>query len=268
MNKETLKSYNSRLNDNTISLNDILATINTLPEKNTQDKSVTITENGTQIVTPDEGYSGLNSVEITTNVGGGENLHALDEFYEAYKKFYERFDPSYNKTYDTTEEVTLYTPVANYEIYFIILRTNSTYQVMWTQNESPVGIMRKYSTVSSSYIFWPMKTSGLASQNIWYNGKQAVTSSGYNLVSYSGTNTGINYYLSPQYSTIEECIQAMKDPTTVYTYGKTQNNYVGWHTDRSCVALTNGIDLGTDMRFNKDGRQISSNEIIEVIPTE
>lgn len=39
-----------------------------------QNKSVTITENGTQNVTADTGYDGLNNVSITTNVAGGGGL--------------------------------------------------------------------------------------------------------------------------------------------------------------------------------------------------
>lgn len=41
-----------------------------------QDKSITITKNGTQTITADEGYDGLNNVSVTTNIassgGGGE----------------------------------------------------------------------------------------------------------------------------------------------------------------------------------------------------
>ena len=40
-----------------------------------QDKTVTITENGTTNITPDEGYDGLNNVEVVTNIessGGGD----------------------------------------------------------------------------------------------------------------------------------------------------------------------------------------------------
>lgn len=36
-----------------------------------QDKSITITENGTQNITADAGYGGLGNVEITTNIEGG-----------------------------------------------------------------------------------------------------------------------------------------------------------------------------------------------------
>lgn len=38
---------------------------------NLQSKSVTITENGTQTITADSGYDGLDEVEVTTNVSGG-----------------------------------------------------------------------------------------------------------------------------------------------------------------------------------------------------
>lgn len=47
------------------------------PAPNLQSKDITITTNGTQTVTADSGYDGLNEVEIITNVsggGGGKNI--------------------------------------------------------------------------------------------------------------------------------------------------------------------------------------------------
>lgn len=41
------------------------------PEPNLQTKSISITENGTQTISADNGYDGLSSVSITTNVSGG-----------------------------------------------------------------------------------------------------------------------------------------------------------------------------------------------------
>lgn len=41
------------------------------PEPNLQTKSISITENGTQTISADNGYDGLQSVSITTNVSGG-----------------------------------------------------------------------------------------------------------------------------------------------------------------------------------------------------
>ena len=45
------------------------ADVNVVPSL--QNKSVTITENGTQTISADVGYDGLNEVEVTTNVSGG-----------------------------------------------------------------------------------------------------------------------------------------------------------------------------------------------------
>lgn len=81
-NKETLKSYNNRLNTNNITLDNIIETIDTLPEAKEvvlQDKTIEITENGTQTIQADEGYDGLNRVEVITNVagtGGGASKYA------------------------------------------------------------------------------------------------------------------------------------------------------------------------------------------------
>ena len=43
-------------------------------EPNLQSKSITITENGTQNVTADEGYDGLSDVEVITNVPTGGDI--------------------------------------------------------------------------------------------------------------------------------------------------------------------------------------------------
>lgn len=108
MNKETLQNYNSRLNINNTSLDDALDIINNLPEisgtleiaengevdvttyktarvgvytpPNLQDKSITITENGTQNITHDNGYDGLRNVEVITKVesGGGKSIPIIN----------------------------------------------------------------------------------------------------------------------------------------------------------------------------------------------
>lgn len=54
------------------------------PAPNLQNKSIPITQNGTQTVTADSGYDGLDEVEIITNVsggGGGKNSQMVNGFY-------------------------------------------------------------------------------------------------------------------------------------------------------------------------------------------
>ena len=63
-------------------------TVNPIPNDyiipNLQSKSIIVTENGTQTITADSGYDGLNSVEVEVNVDSGEHL-SDDELIIKYK---------------------------------------------------------------------------------------------------------------------------------------------------------------------------------------
>lgn len=73
-----LATYNTELTEQEESLSGIVEYLENKIESGEplllQDKSIEITENGTTNIVADEGYDGLNSVEVITNVGGsGDN---------------------------------------------------------------------------------------------------------------------------------------------------------------------------------------------------
>lgn len=70
------------------------------PEPNLQTKSIEITENGTQTISADNGYDGLSSVSITTNISGGttsDKIKMIDGMKLNNNRYvidYARFDTS------------------------------------------------------------------------------------------------------------------------------------------------------------------------------
>lgn len=212
-NKETLQSYNTRLNTNNISLDSILESINKLPERTEvllQDKEVTITNNGIQNIVPDEGYDGLNSVAITTNVKSTpEEIASLEDIRTTIdNKTLSTISylMSYPDTYEkyTTEPVTLYTPSVDCKYYTIRCRGSNAYSILWLP---PVFL--KYYSVAAFH------TTSLNVSQREYNANGtmgSISGTGVNLTSFS-----IIGYYSSNYSSIEECIEAMKSPDTTYT---------------------------------------------------
>lgn len=89
------------------------------PLPNLQSKSLTITENGTQTISADSGYDGLDEVEITTNVsssGGGKNFQSN---YNLYQKM--------NSTYSKTSLKLTVNKTGTYTVRWVAYRSSTSY---------------------------------------------------------------------------------------------------------------------------------------------
>ena len=97
-----------------------------------QDKSITITENGTTNVVADSGYDGLNQVEIITNVSGGTTLTNMTDVNNMLASFDNYLDTLVdNYTAYTNEPITIYTPDADSTNFMIQKRSNGKYRIVW-----------------------------------------------------------------------------------------------------------------------------------------
>lgn len=99
------------------------ADVNVVPSL--QNKTVTITENGTQTISADAGYDGLNEIEVTTNVSG-VNAHDFNDWINV---------PPYDTTKDQIYILNAVYPECNSEIKFNIISTD-TGTVYWGDGTS------------------------------------------------------------------------------------------------------------------------------------
>ena len=200
-----------------------------------------------------------------SNISGGEPSEPkdiLNEFYDAYCKFYDSLTPEYNKTYDTNDNVILYSPAANYTNYFIIYRSDG-YTICWFAGTFNVGYFN-YS--SYRYVFRPIATWYISQTSLFANGtKQNKVSSASSMISINTSNSGMNFYYSETYATVDECIEAMKNGTATYTLTTSTSFAANYYNNtKTCVVATNSIEIGDDNAINECGRQLSSNETIVV----
>ena len=265
-NKETIQSYNTRLKVNNNSLDEILESVNKLPEHKEallQDKSITITENGTQNITSDNGYDGLANVQVTVQVESTSEVEKPKVLSELENQIISatqaHIDYLFNDyvngfvTY-TDEPVTLYTPTNENMYYMIRSKSNAhnTFNVVWF----PKRILRLEASgdsVAPSYIrsddFKQLSTSKVDS----------------GFLTYYTENVG-GYY-SQNFSTVDKCIEAIQNPNTTYTK-TTGNSWSSYAHEGYKVSYSNlPVVASTNYDILYAGRRISNNETIKVIPT-
>ena len=242
--------------------------VETVP--NLQDKAITITENGTQNIVADAGYDGLGNVAITTSIAGGSepsNKNITEIYYEGYKTFTTLLEKNYNKKYDTTENITLYSPTSDYVNYFIVF-VNTGYMIVWTNNAYSIGYTAYRGANYKYSYFYPI-------QRLQFQSLYTHSTSGVKISLKEATDmlkpvtlSKSNYYYSSTYATIEECISAIQSSDTTYTYSTVTSIISGYdyNNTTSCVVATNSLEFSSrDSLINQCGRQISSNENIVAV---
>jgi hypothetical protein len=219
------------------------------PTPNLQDKKITITENGTQNITYDEGYDGLNSVETSVNVSTkvkvtslAELNVALDNCVVAFRDYFAEFISTQYGAY-TDQPVTLYSPAKTNLIYAIRYR-NNLYQIIWFPNH----LLLQQKNNSSLYVT-TMIVDRLDGLDKNFNAHFGMS--------------GSSSYTSPTYATLDEAIVAIQSNTTKYT-ATGGGDWGTMNGPNGPVPYTNGVyfDPSYNMLTNK---RISYNETIEVI---
>lgn len=178
-------------------------------EPTLQTKSITITQNGDTIVTPDSGYDGLQQVNITTNVGGPEfnTLSDIQNYINGQFQIVE--DSIQNKVNQypvyTEEPITLYKPMANANTYVIHKTSNDKYRIIWTVY--PYVKVTGNSNINYNAVIFEPK----------YSGTKVYYTDWYSTLSSSGKMTFAAKY-SNTFNTIDELITAISSPNGNITY--------------------------------------------------
>ena len=234
-------------------------TINASVQPTLQSKSVTITTNGTQTIGPDTGNDGLSQVSITTNVSGGSttidtitNINAtINTMLNNFNTYAANIPNSYTPA--SSESVTLYTPNINYPYYIIQKRSSGNYRVVWTNSPRKIDGTNIY----------PFKTT------THENSRSDIFSKA---IEYWIDDVEKDYvYVSSEYSSIQTCIDGMKNNSLTYSQ---LNNYLAYYPEgNEKVPYANvavyyfieGSQGPLNDRFLMP-QKISSNETIVQIP--
>lgn len=186
--------------------------------------------------------------DIPSGGGTPETLEELNSIINSYFQKYVDLSKDY-ETY-TTDNITLYTPDADYENYVISKDNSNKYRINWINTTE---ILAGLNATTFGIFSISLPTSAVKDVN--------------NVRLNVGASFTTYYRSSSTYSSINECILAIQSSTTSYTKRTTQvipANDVGEYI----IPYSNASIIGTDLSTPLSSQKISSNETIEVISSE
>lgn len=192
--------------------------VDSIETPNLQSKSIEITTNETQTVSPDSGYNGLSSVEITTNVsGGGQTPDSLYSFNQLGQIFFDSFETYIRSNLSqypvyTQNSLTLYIPAANAQYYIIHKKANGKYRIIWS-----VGYAYACVWASNSVGFTKFHTHGYTGVNK-YDTIPTLKNEIFEVGMFDNLAPIGTFYYSGDYDTIQEIIDQITDPNGTITY--------------------------------------------------
>lgn len=230
-----------------------MARIDTLPHFLTDVADAIRTKKGTSETITASNFD----TEITNLPSGSTQPKSLSELLEQFADVGDSFENYINDArnrynYSTTENVTLYTPDANYKNYIIRYR-NNVYQVVWFPNDETVFARRDNTLLEAKFYY-----------GYFDNTHSKMVD---RPVNYALSGNPIDGYVSnTTTSTLEEAVNLIKSNQTTYTKLSADSNW-GYkqYSDDYLVPYTNTPFIEENGSNTLTMQRISSNETIEVI---
>ena len=261
-----------------------------VPEKQLEEKSVTISSNTTTLIEPSTGKDGMSSVSVTTNipepsgkititqngtdidvssyasadvnVSGGSSPTSIAEINEnmlMYEPFIlnylQNLVPTQSRATYTNNSITLYTPNSNCKWYCIRKKTNDKYNIFWIS--TPMASIDSVGQYYPGFII--VQTATYRTNNgVVYN-------AGYPPCFRFSTSFGYTGFNSQEFDSLQEAINGIQSSTTTYTQ-TSGSGFFGYNElfYSNTLFFTKGDD-GVINGEQNDIEILSHNETIEVI---
>lgn len=208
---------------------------------------------GEMEIDEDDNFSNISTKTTGIVIGGSPTPHNINELNDMTMDLLHNFveglkENPQSYTTRTTDNITLYTPNSDYQYYIVQKRSSGKYRVAWTIEPA---------------FYW---NNAIYPICIGWNASEArttpvISTLDVDIFRSTEVTTIGNYYVSPEYSTLEECVTKFLSNNISYTY--LRNNFLGALADSPyIVPYTNCTILKADGTIGESQR-LSSNETIE-----